>query len=954
MRWLMNGMVSGGGTLSQLVDEAALLQTSLRELQAKGAERSTRKPFTGGIGKNDPVKDGWILVVPDDDEGRRIAAALAPLIEHRTGARRRDRGPNPREPADVVRFLPADQATPLRIVEWVQKQILFPGSGGEDAPFYVLVAGPPAKLPFELEHLVSPGDHCVGRLAFPDLGAYADYAAKVVAWEPDDDVEVTPRTGAPVGVFATDHGVLDPTHLSSKFLASPLLDWLEAKDPSRKRVACLGEEASRDALLGMLRGDVPELAGPRLLFSASHGLAVPGSSAAGRAERLGHQGAVCCQDAMYLESEILTADALGGGGLLPGGIWMLFACFGAGTPAASNFFRSLGDPTLLGFHDGGPFVAALPARLLADPDGPLAVIGHLDPGFSHSFSDPDGIGGERRSKINRTVRWLLEGCRAGIATGELNGAANTFRAQLLQMSDAVEEELGMAASAPIMALGAELAKRKDDAEVRRLGDRLVDLAVSLNDFRNFTILGDPAVKLPRAGARPMRAAMTPAPAGNAAHIEPSSRATPPPDMPAPIVEAKREGRLVLATAEQLFSAQGVGLKSGVTTVIALVTPACTDVAEVRERPSDGETAPEGKARRYYEAIEHQDCDLAAELRFSESEAYPAPRIRLPLANGVRLRYGEAISLFGDFYAIPGVRLGDGEQAFERVFATFEHGDPREMCRILYAMRKERAVVEDAEAHGDSVSAAYARAAGELNGDYNRATGGGQVSDLLPRGRFLVLAGVNFDHFGADAVAAYRAGHAAACRAASLAREAASEVERRCLLERAYLMNAGADHFLTDLFASGHLRVPRRVLHEHGWIKMVGDLLSKRMHDEDNGLGLVVKNRRGKTWRSYGDQHFHAEEHEVGRGLAREAVQVSAAEVWAAFEAPERPPMFEALEIVPDVADAVASPENHAPLFIFDGEVLRVRKRLEDPGCREHTADFSGVWTLLQSAAHGGF
>src|SRR5206468_1692437 len=150
------------------------------------------------------------------------------------------------------------------------------------------------------------------------------------------------------------------------------------------------------------------------------------------------------------------------------------------------------------------------------------------------------------------------------------------------------------------------------------------------------------------------------------------------------------------------------------------------------------------------------------------------------------------------------------------------------------------------------SDAYARAGGELNGDYNRATGGGSfISALFPRGRFLELAGVNFDHFGRDAVAAYRAAHAAACQAAREAKDAGSAAEQRRGLERAYLMNAGADHFLTDLFASGHLRVPRRELHEHGFVKMVGDLLAKRMHDEDNQLGLVVVNRRRQEWRAYG-------------------------------------------------------------------------------------------------------
>jgi hypothetical protein len=43
------------------------------------------------------------------------------------------------------------------------------------------------------------------------------------------------------------------------------------------------------------------------------------------------------------------------------------------------------------------------------------------------------------------------------------------------------------------------------------------------------------------------------------------------------------------------------------------------------------------------------------------------------------------------------------------------------------------------------------------------------------------------------------------------------------------------HFLTDAFASGHMRVPR---HQVG---PQGSMLSVVMHDFDNSLGLIVEN-----------------------------------------------------------------------------------------------------------------
>ena len=78
-------------------------------------------------------------------------------------------------------------------------------------------------------------------------------------------------------------------------------------------------------------------------------------------------------------------------------------------------------------------------------------------------------------------------------------------------------------------------------------------------------------------------------------------------------------------------------------------------------------------------------------------------------------------------------------------------------------------------------------------------------------RYLALASQNFCHFaatanphddGPDALRLYREYHARAMREA--ARAASNAGFRRALVTDAF-----GCHFLTDLFASGHMRVPRR-------------------------------------------------------------------------------------------------------------------------------------------------
>lgn len=932
MQWLLNGMLDNeGGPLAHCVSGSALLQASIGKLWEPPPPAAAMTFATpDDVDANDPAAAGWIVIVPDDQEGELIARKLAPLIEHRM---RGAHGGGVRHPlTGCVKRLPSAQSAPGELASWVEREIAFSAELDSFPPEYVLIAGPPTKLPFELDHLLRLRHQRAGRLAFRDLQGYADYAQKVIKWEPENDFALSPRTSSPIGVFATDLGPRDATRLSRMQLIDPLRDWLRKQE--RPVVDCIGEAASRAALLRLL-GE----GGPGLLFSATHGLAVCGEGK--REARLRRQGAITCQNAVLLgEEEILTADALGDGAALRGGIWMMFACFGAGTPQQNEFLQTLVDKTLLALYDGGPFMAELPSRLLANPDGPLAVLGHLDPSFTHAIADPSAKGGRRSSALLSVVIRLLRGSRVGGCIGELSSDANLFSQQIIQVKEDIARTIKSAADEEI---AAALSAAEPGTQLASIRNQLVDMTVSYYEFRNFVLLGDPAVKLPRQDAQPRRMSSAPAPAVAAAAPAASAGLG---SLHAVIVAAQRNNCLVFSSLEEIFSPVGVALPPGDSAVIALVAQPCADV---RSRPAPAEPLPDGRKLQYYEAVEHQDCDLLVTIRLSAQAAWPAPAYRLPIANGVRLRYGELISLFGDFYGIPGRQVAQGESAFLDIFGTLESGKKEELVGILAAVNKERAAVEEAQGAGTSVTDAYRRVGDELNGAYNGATGGGSfIHPLLPLGRYLKLASVNYDHFGSDALSAYRVAHGVACAAARRARTGATPQEREQGLIRAYAMNACADHFLTDLFASGHLRVPRRALSSQIAVKLIGDLLAKRMHDEDNSHGLKVRNRQQREWTAYGDQFFHDEPNAVGRRIAREAVRASAAEVWAAFSA-DTAPAFAALDMVPDLDDALSREDNPAALFIVQDGVLKRRKVLEDRHCREWTTDYTGIGTLLRGA-----
>ncbi|KAJ9638282.1 hypothetical protein H2199_006969 [Coniosporium tulheliwenetii] len=117
----------------------------------------------------------------------------------------------------------------------------------------------------------------------------------------------------------------------------------------------------------------------------------------------------------------------------------------------------------------------------------------------------------------------------------------------------------------------------------------------------------------------------------------------------------------------------------------------------------------------------------------------------------------------------------------------------------------------------------------------------------------------------DARNAYSAGHLAALAQGERARTSGSTSD----LKEAYFMEAFAQHFLTDLFSTGHMRTPRRVLHEPYsdvdpppdgpdypdldlW---PADACAQIMHNEDSANGLWVSNSLGETWAAYGDRQL---------------------------------------------------------------------------------------------------
>lgn len=347
-----------------------------------------------------------------------------------------------------------------------------------------------------------------------------------------------------------------------------------------------------------------------------------------------------------------------------------------------------------------------------------------------------------------------------------------------------------------------------------------------------------------------------------------------------------------------------------------------------------------------ESCEHVAVGDSIQLTAADGTRKAAAGLGLPVGDR-SLSYGHLIALGGDFYGVGARPESPGhpalealepissapkpDQAFESAFQTLVDAPRAELEQILAVMDEEQKAIDDARKAGKQPSEAYEELGDSLSYKWNEITGGGPaslgvISILLHPGRYINLASVNMDHFGPDAVKAYLAGHGVALRAAAaLHGQNPNSPDVGQKLLACYAMNAFADHFLTDLFAAGHVRTPRRALWATpGTIAGETGLLTRAAHNEDNHDGLHMTNARGDSWVEYGDGKELDTVDAQNFALAIAATQASADEVSQAFVTGSAtvPSPAAALTYIPKMdfsAKPVPGGPDHAPLFWADAQ-----------------------------------
>ncbi len=341
-----------------------------------------------------------------------------------------------------------------------------------EQPRYVLILGDLDEIQLSVQ-LRLAGAGAIGRLAFDRPEDYRAYADKAVSW---DGREQGPEARTLL------YGAYDAYDGAMHAGEQDLLAEVERGAPGSVQSFGRMRQAPLDGMRDLLQIAAEER--PTVLLSVTHGL---GSGRWSPEERRRRQGAMRLQSGVAVEAEQLRDRPF-----LPGGLWAYFACFGAGTPSRSRYAPWLQDLVETGELSGAPdvlqtlskdrpFVSALTRAALANPRGPLGVLGHVDLAWGWSFRDESAGGASRAQRFASLLRSASEGDRFGLNLSAISNVQRGIGDRLLEYTE--QEREGSLTPQ-------DRALRGHDW-------------MTWHDLGSWVLLGDPAARLPLTQAPPV-------------------------------------------------------------------------------------------------------------------------------------------------------------------------------------------------------------------------------------------------------------------------------------------------------------------------------------------------------------------------------------------------------------------------------------------------------------------
>ena len=431
--------------------EDLLRDLDLAHLQKRRALRKLdleHRELPAWINPHDLSKTGWGLIVPAG-KASLLRVHLKPLLNLREKQARK---------LKILTYRPGESGDRFLRRHGETLGTIRP----KKVPYYLLIVASPGEIPFSFQYHLSLS-HAVGRLWFENPADFKSYAEAVRKAE-TEEVE-RPRQTA---IFSVEND--EVTETLGQTLVNPLRLLLEENFPQWQMVLKRKAQANRDQLQNLLGGGET----PGLLLVSCHGRRI--SREEPEQQKL-LQGALVCHSKNPAEKVLFTADdLLENPRDLHGLVSILFSCYGAGTPTLDNFPHTREErgpeaalhttPYLISKR---PFLSRLAVELLRR--GALAVVGHIDRGWTTSF-----VWGRGQQKVSTiysledSLGLMLRGHRLGHALRPLNRRYSQLASRLANLLDLA---------------------RMGEPDLRQLGFYWT----AVNDARNLIVLGDPAVYL---------------------------------------------------------------------------------------------------------------------------------------------------------------------------------------------------------------------------------------------------------------------------------------------------------------------------------------------------------------------------------------------------------------------------------------------------------------------------
>jgi len=417
------------------------------------------------------AKKNWAVVLSERHANNEsIFNALQPLVELRQG--------------EIIIF---DDGPPGAAVDKFGLDVC--NRAIEERPYYLMVVGDLDVISMESFYFLQSFGG-VGRLPFNDPEDIKRYVNKVIEFE-----KLLTANSPELLFFGTDRD--DTNTINFEGLVEPLhRNFAE----SGQTVSLTGwGTASKNEVLTKLKA-APEQS---LAFMSAHGfehLATDDESSPElKKDQQDFQGALILDD--FIEARkigtnqgLLSAQDVADQPILKWGIMLMHACYSGGTIERDTMPEWIHLPLPNRLLPNKSFTSALSKALLCNPEGPIALVGHINRSYQYNYYHPNTKGDSvTQEAYYNMIDSLCNEHTIGYGREIFRARAYEYMSQLMTISHQIEIKRCGSCRHGIQGTVSKPIEVYEQA--------FMQYSFATCNYRNYVILGDPMIRLKRPASK---------------------------------------------------------------------------------------------------------------------------------------------------------------------------------------------------------------------------------------------------------------------------------------------------------------------------------------------------------------------------------------------------------------------------------------------------------------------